>query len=84
MDKLSIQFHMTTAFHPQGDGRSERTNKTVGQILRSFTSKRQTQWLEALPSVEFAINTTLNVSTGFAPFKLVYGRKPRLFPLLGS
>lgn len=76
MKKLSIQFHMTMSFHPQGDGRSERKNKTVGQVLCTFTSKRQTRWLEALPSVEFSINTALNVSTGSTSFELLYGRKP--------
>jgi hypothetical protein len=48
---------MTTSFHPQANGRSERTNKKVGQIFRSFTSKRQGKWLKALPAVEFAINS---------------------------
>jgi hypothetical protein len=80
MDKIGIKFHMSTAFHPQADGRSERTNKTVGQILRTFTAKRQSRWLEALPAAEFAINSAINVSTGFSPFELIFGRRPRLFP----
>jgi hypothetical protein len=80
MEKLHIKFHMSTAFHPQADGRSERTNKTVGQILRSFTAKRQGKWLEALRAVEFAINSAINVSTGYSPFELIFGRKPQLFP----
>ncbi|KAI7940778.1 hypothetical protein MJO28_013063 [Puccinia striiformis f. sp. tritici] len=67
MDKLNISFHMTSAFHPQADGRSERTNKTG-------------KWLESLPAVEFAINSAINVSTGFSPFELLFGRKPQLFP----
>ncbi|KAH9452356.1 hypothetical protein Pst134EB_033517 [Puccinia striiformis f. sp. tritici] len=80
MSRLNIQFHMSSAFHPQADGRSERTNKTIGQVLRSFTAKRQGKWLESLPAVEFAINSLVNVATGFSPFELVFGRKPRLFP----
>jgi hypothetical protein len=80
MAKIAVRFHMTTAFHPQADGRSERTNKTVGQILRTFTAKRQSRWLESLPAVEFALNTAVNVATGFSPFELVFGRRPRLFP----
>ncbi|POW02060.1 hypothetical protein PSTT_12070 [Puccinia striiformis] len=80
MAKVGTHFHMTTAFHPQADGRSERTNKTVGKILRTFTSKRQSRWLESLPAVEFAINSAINVATGVSPFELVFGRKPRLFP----
>jgi hypothetical protein len=67
------------AFHPQADGRSEQTNKTVGQILRSYTAKRQGKWLEALPSVEFAINSAVNISTGISPFELLFGCLPYLF-----
>jgi hypothetical protein len=80
MDKLNINFHMSSAFHPQADGRSKRSNKTIGQILRSFTSKKQSRWLEALPAVEFAINSAVNISTGYSPFELIFGCKPRLFP----
>jgi hypothetical protein len=80
MDKLHIKFHKTTLFHPQADGRSKRTNRTVGQILRSFTSQRQGKWLEALPAVEFAINSAVNIATGYSPFELVFGQKPQLFP----
>jgi hypothetical protein len=80
MAKLGTVFHMTFSFHPQADGRSKWTNKTVSQILRMFTAKRQTRWLEALPAVEFAINSAINVSTGFTPFELIFGRKPSLFP----
>lgn len=84
MAHLNIRFHMSSAFHPQADGRSERTNKTVGQILRSFTAKRQGKWLAALPAAEFAINSAINVATGISPFELVFGRKPGLFPSIDS
>ena len=80
MNKLGINFHMTTAFHPQADGRSERSNKTVGQILRTFTAKRQSKWLESLPAVKMAINSAVNVKTGYSPFELLFGRKPPAFP----
>jgi hypothetical protein len=78
MEKLNIKFHMTSAFHPQADGRS---NKTIGQALRSFTAKKQSRWLESLPAVEYAINSAVNVATGYSPFELAFGRQPRLFPL---
>lgn len=79
MKRTGTDFHMTTAFHPQADGRSERTNRTVVQILRTFTAKRQGKWLESLAAVEFAINNALNVSTGKSPFELIFNRLPRLF-----
>jgi hypothetical protein len=80
MRKLSTGLHLSSAFHPQGNGCSERTNKAVGQILRSFTAKRQSRWLESLPAVKHAINSAVNIATGFCPFKLVFGRKTRLLP----
>ena len=79
MDLLSVKFHKSSAFHPQANGRSERTNCTVGQILRSFTAKRQSIWLESLPAVEFAISSAINTTTGFSPFQLLFGHPPRLF-----
>lgn len=82
MAQIQIDFHMSSAFHPQADGRSERLNKTIGQVLRTVTAKRQGKWLEALPMAEFAINSSINVATGFSPFELIFGRKPRLFPSL--
>lgn len=80
MKRMGTDFHMMSSFHPQADGRSERTNKTVGQILRTFTSKRQGKWLESLPAVEFGINSALNVACGTSPFELIVGRRPLLFP----
>jgi hypothetical protein len=79
MAKIGTSFHMTSLFHLQADVRSERTNKTVGQVLRSYTAKRQSRWLEALLAVEFAINSAINVATGFSPFELLFGRKAGLF-----
>jgi hypothetical protein len=78
MSQISTSFHCSSAFHPQADGRSEQTNKTVGQILCTFTSKRQGKWADMLPSVEFAINSSINVSTGMYPFKLLLGHQPSL------
>jgi hypothetical protein len=79
MSWLSTWFHCSSAFHPQANGRSERTNKTIGQILRTFTAKRQGKWLEALLAVEFAINSAVNASTGVSPLDLILGRKASLF-----
>lgn len=73
--RLGTEFHMSTAFHRQADGCSQQTNHTVGQILRTLTSKRQGKWLESLPAVEY----TINISTGKSPLELILGWVPRLF-----
>lgn len=77
---LRIGVNLTTTYHPQSDGRSEKSNKTIVQILRQLVGQRHGRWFEFLPAVEYAINSAVNVSTGVSPFEYVYGRKPRLFP----
>jgi Chromo (CHRromatin Organisation MOdifier) domain len=72
---------MSTAFHPETDGTSERTNKTVVQAIRYFVDRTQKGWKKALP-IRFAIMNTVNASTGFTPFQLKTGRSPRVIPPL--
>lgn len=78
---LNMDLRLTTSYRAQSDGRSERSNKTVVHILRQNTMKKQSRWLQALPSAEHAINSALNVSIGTTNFELVFGQKPSLFPL---
>src|SRR6202795_4957128 len=69
---------MATAFHPETDGASERVIRSVNQILRSFVNDHQTDWNEKLPLVEFALNSSVNSSSKFAPFELNYGWMPTM------
>ena len=73
---LGTQLNMSTAFHPQSDGQSERSFRTLQQMLRAFVSPRQDDWAEHLPLLEFAYNNSKQASTGFTPFEMCYGRKP--------
>ena len=75
-----VKLKMSTAFHPQTDGASERTNKTVIQALRYHVDRSQKGWVRALPRVRFDIMNTVNASTGYSPFMLRMGRSPRLIP----
>lgn len=77
-----IHLKMSTAYHPQTDGSSERTNKTVNQALRYFVDRHQTGWVKALPRVRFNMMSTLNASTGYTHFHLHLGRTPRRLPPL--
>lgn len=70
---------MTTAHHPQSDGQSERTNRTVEATLRILILEREERWVDLLPAVEFAHNSCTNVSTGHSPFHLLYGVSPKNF-----
>jgi hypothetical protein len=71
---------MSTSFHPQTDGASERAIRSVAQILRAFVRPDQRDWTAKVPMVEFALNSAISSSSGFAPFELNYGYMPSLNP----
>ena len=73
---LGTKLLMSTAFHPQMDGATERANRSVGQILRSVIQSDQLDWVDKIPIVEFAINSNISSSMGFAPLKLNYSYLP--------
>ena len=74
--RLGSKLKFSTANHPQTDGQSERANRVVGDILRSFVNHRQNNWDDCLPFCEFAINDMLQESTKETPFRIVYGWHP--------
>ena len=68
---------MSTAFHPESDGQTERMNRYVEAILRAFVNPSQDNWDLCLPLVEFSINNAYQSSIKTTPFYLNYGRHPR-------
>lgn len=80
MKLLGVELGMSTAFHPQTDGQSERTNQTVEISLRCLLGgdiKRYEQWVKYLPILEHELNSTMNDSTGFTPNQLRFTMTPR-------
>jgi len=75
---LGTKLLMSTAFHPQMDGASERANRSVGQILQTVIRPDQSDWVDQLLMTEFAINSNISSSTWFAPFKLNCGYMPTI------
>ena len=67
----------TTAYHPQGNGRCERTHRRLGALLKIFAEEPR-QWDVHLQSVAFAIRTAVADGHEHSPFEYVYGRKPTL------
>ncbi len=82
-DRLRISWNMSTAFHPQTDGQTERMNRTVEDMLRHFVSPTMTNWDELLVHAQFAINNAWQESVQNTPFYLNHGRHPRT-PLSAS
>ncbi|MCO5609005.1 hypothetical protein L7F22_063225 [Adiantum nelumboides] len=68
---------MRTADHPESDGQTERVKQILENMLRSYVSKKQSNWKDYLSILEFAYNTTKHSATGFTPFILMYGFQPR-------
>jgi hypothetical protein len=73
---VGIKSRMSTAFHPQTDGQTERLNQTLEAYLRSFVNYDMSNWAELLPMAEFAYNNSSSASTGTTPFYANYGYHP--------
>ena len=73
---FGTQLRMSTAFHPQTDGQTERMNRTLEDALRHYVSPTQTDWDLYLAPMEFAINNAVQDSTKQTPFMLNYGFDP--------
>jgi hypothetical protein len=74
-----IKRRLSTAFHPQTDGQTERQNQTIQEYLRAFCSENQTQWAGLLPLAEFAYNNSKHSSIGISPFMAMYGYHPEIY-----
>lgn len=75
---LGTRLLMSTAFHPQTDGATERANRSITQILRAVVRPDQKDWVDQLPMVQFALNSSASSTTGFAPFELTGGYLPSM------
>ncbi len=76
MRQLRTKLNMSPAYHPQTDGQTERTQRTIEQILRGVVHNQHHDWLHALPLAEFCYNNSVHSSTKFSPFEALYGFNP--------
>jgi len=74
-DMLRTKLNMSTSYHAQSDGQTERANRTLEDALRSYVSAQQDDWDELLPLMEMAYNSSIQASTGFSPYFLNHGRE---------
>ncbi|GJV22029.1 putative reverse transcriptase domain-containing protein [Tanacetum coccineum] len=75
---LGTSLDMSTTYHPQTDGQSERTIQTLEDMLRACVIDFGNGWVKHLPLVEFSYNNSYHASIKVAPFEALYGRKCRL------
>lgn len=73
---IGTESNLSTAFHPQTDGQTERINQDIEQYLQIFINSRQTDWSEWLSLATFSYNDHIHLATGYSPFYLNYGWHP--------
>ncbi|GJZ61045.1 putative reverse transcriptase domain-containing protein [Tanacetum coccineum] len=76
-EALGTRLDMSTAYHPQNDGQSERTIQTLEDMLRACVLDFRGSWNVHLSFVEFSYNSSYHASVRCAPFEALYGRKCR-------
>ena len=77
-DRLQITANLSTAFHPETDGQTERANQDIERQLRTYCSYMQDDWVRWLPIAEFADNNAVTNATGMSPFFANKGFHPRM------
>jgi hypothetical protein len=75
---LGIKLAATTAYHPQGDGQTERVNQELEQYLRIFINQRQDDWVRLLLFAEFQYNNHIHSVTQQPPFLLDTSQTPHM------
>lgn len=75
--RLASTIHtVTTAYHPQTNGLTERLNHTLSDMISMYVTDNQTTWDAVVPYITYAYNTARQSTTGFSPYHLLYAREP--------
>ena len=76
---MGITHKLSTAYHPQTDGQTERTNQTLEVYLRHYVNYEQDNWVSLLPLAQLALNNHESETTKVSPYYANFGRHPNLF-----
>lgn len=74
---VGTKLHMSTSYHPQSDGQTERLNRCLEHYLRAMVSQRPNRWAKWLALAEWWYNCTYNSAIKMSPYEALYGVKPR-------
>jgi hypothetical protein len=78
------QLRMSSSYHPQTDGQTERVNQCLETYLRCFVHACPSQWSQWFALAEYWYNTSFHSALGTTPFEVLYGHKPRYFGFTAS
>ena len=81
MKLLGITSVLTTAYHPQSDGATERVNQEIKAYLSIYCSSHPEEWLKSLTILEFTYNNRRHANRTHTPFELINGDSPISIPL---
>ncbi|KAL5777030.1 hypothetical protein ACOSP7_009956 [Xanthoceras sorbifolium] len=76
---MDTQLCLSTAYHPQTNGQSERLNQCLENYLRCMTSSKPSHWATWLPLAEWWYNTNYHTALKMTPFEGLYGYRPPIF-----
>ena len=76
-ESLDTRLNFSSAYHPQTDGQTERTNQILEDMLRACALKYGRSWDKSLPYIEFFYNNSYQASLKMAPFEALYRRRCR-------
>ena len=77
---LKIDHRMSTTYHPQTDGETERVNQELETYLRIFCANEPRKWSTYLPMAEFTHNNRAHETSKMSPFQIIYGNDPKGIP----
>jgi hypothetical protein len=75
---MDTRLNFSSAYHPQTDGQTERTNQVLEDMLRACALQHGSSWDKSLPYAEFSYNNNYQASLKMLPFETLYGRKCRI------
>ena len=74
--RFDIKRALSSSWHPETDGQTERVHRTIEQVLRAYIQSDESAWEDLLPAAELAYNCTVHNSTGLTPFEVMIGENP--------